>query len=71
MFRDELLAVIEQIERTPTIGVLFATVDDVRIYRVLMQRSRYHVYYSIAGDDVVVASIWSAQRKRAPDLGRR
>ena len=68
LFRGELLAMLERLEKAPTVGIVFATVDSETLYRVLEQRSRYHVYYALQGNNVVVQSIWSAQRKGAPFL---
>jgi plasmid stabilization system protein ParE len=69
LFHDEVAAMLERLEKTPTIGVFHETVDDLAIYRVVLERSRYRLYYWTHGDELVVACVWSSQRKREPKLG--
>ena len=43
-----------------------STVKNVR--RVLLRSTRYHVYYVVLTDTVVVLTVWSAVRGSGPDL---
>ncbi len=64
LFLDELEAAIRQLEATPHIELPAAR-------RLLMPRTRYHVYYAIEDDDSVVRihAVWHTSRGHGPRLG--
>ena len=67
LFVDELADAFALIEAAPTLGRPYASsVPGVR--RVVMRTTRYHVYYRLEGDDIVVLAVWSAVRGRGPRL---
>ena len=68
LFLDEFQAVVSLISEHPTIGNRYyeASRDEVR--RVLMGRTRHHIYYAEDGDTLVIVSVWSAVRGRGPKL---
>lgn len=70
LFDEELAASIADLQRGITLGVVYATVRGARVYRILLPRSRYHLYYrlGVSGDRVEVVAIWHASRGRAPSL---
>jgi hypothetical protein len=41
---------------------------DVEVRRVLMPRTRNHVYYSVTTAEVVVLTVWGAPHGRGPIL---
>ena len=38
------------------------------VRRVLMPKTKNHVYWAIEGDEIVVISIWGARKRRGPKL---
>lgn len=68
LFADEPADGVEQIRRWPTCGTVFASRVDGVVRRVLMPRTKNHVYYTIDGDEIVILSVWGAPRGRPPKL---
>lgn len=70
LFVGELQAALERIAATPGVGAeyLVSGLRDVR--RVLLRRSRYHVYYTVdtAREIAVVRAVWHGARGREPHL---
>jgi len=70
LFRRELDAVVRLIERSPFLGAVYAKapVGDVR--RILIGRSRYHVYWEVDKSQhvVTITAAWSASRGTGPAL---
>ena len=68
LFSEELAAIFELLESVPHIGRSYRhpTVENVR--RVLLRSTRYHVYYVVHDDAVIVLAVWSAVRGSGPDL---
>jgi plasmid stabilization system protein ParE len=68
LFREELQAVLGQLEQMPHLGQIYQGGRRV-VRRILMPRTRNHVYYQVIGDDEVqVVTVASAVGKRAPRL---
>lgn len=61
---------MEQLGSAPETGVEFDAATKPGIRRLLLERSRYHVYYTsdAASGVVVVLAVWSAVRGRRPPL---
>ncbi len=70
LFRDELDKVIELLAGQPRVGTIYRVVRGQTFHRVLLPKSRQHVYYSIDEDDqaVVIQTVWGAARGRGPTL---
>jgi len=69
LFDDELRAVLDQIRFSPEIGIAYQAMLGREHRRVLMPRTRYHVYYRLAAPELIrVVAIWSAVRGRGPAL---
>jgi len=70
LFDEELGRALDQIRGAPDLGGVFQSRRNGREYRrVLMPRTRTHVYYRVEGvDQVRVVAIWSAVRGRGPRL---
>lgn len=71
LFDHELESAIASLAVTPDIGAPYQPRPGLR--RVLLQRTRYHLYYRHDEDsgEVVVLAVWSALRGRAPRLPGR
>lgn len=68
-FDQELEAVLERIVQGPSSGALYEQGDlEVPVRRVLLPKTRHHVYYAMDGNDVVVLSVWGTPRGHGPKL---
>jgi plasmid stabilization system protein ParE len=70
MFRRELEAAVRLLETSPLIGRSYreSPIPDVR--RMLIGRSRYHVYWEVdvSSDAVTILAVWYAGRGSGPRL---
>jgi plasmid stabilization system protein ParE len=70
LFIREFIDATLTLSRTPEIGTpqRHRTISGLR--RLLLERTRYHVYYvyRIERDEVWILSVWSALRGRRPPL---
>lgn len=68
LFAHELERALGELAEAPTLG---STSEDPRlrdVRRLLLPRTRYHVYYRVAGDTMAVLAVWHAQRGSGPRL---
>jgi plasmid stabilization system protein ParE len=69
LFERELDAALERIAAEPQVGVLYEQGKlEVPVRRVLMPKTKTHVYWAIDGDEIVVVSLWGARTRRGPTL---
>jgi plasmid stabilization system protein ParE len=68
LFAEELTASFDIIGHAPNIGRLYRHSPVPGARRVLLQGTRYHVYYVTHADDVRVLAVWHAQRGLGPPL---
>lgn len=68
LFAEEFADALDRIRREPTLGPVYRTVRGGEQRRVLMPKTAHHVYYRIAREEIIVLSVWGAQRRRAPRL---
>lgn len=70
LFTDELDQAVSLLEVIPEMGPTYQTRGEIVLRRLMLPKTRYHVYYvhNPGTALVVVLSIWSAQRGRAPKL---
>ncbi|MBI3856832.1 MAG: type II toxin-antitoxin system RelE/ParE family toxin [Planctomycetes bacterium] len=68
LFTEELAAAFALLGDAPQAGRRYPhpTMSDVR--RILLRSSRYHVYYRLHENDVVVLAVWSGVRGSGPEL---
>ena len=53
----------------PALGSVYMAMKGREHRRVIMPRTRHHVYYRVVAPDVVrLVSIWAATRGRGPQL---
>lgn len=69
LFDDELGAALERLASAPWIGAKLR-VRSRSLRRLVLQRSRYHVYYRVdsAADQVEIVAIWHTSRGKLPRL---
>jgi len=68
LFAEELATSFGIIGHAPNIGRLYRHSPVPGARRVLLQGTRYHVYYVPHADDVRVLAVWHAQRGVGPPL---
>jgi plasmid stabilization system protein ParE len=75
IFYQELDAALERIGTTPSVGTRYEHGDlGVGVRRVLLPKTKNHVYYAVEGGEIVVISVWGAPMGRGPrrlGVGRR
>jgi plasmid stabilization system protein ParE len=68
LFEDELSAAAEHLALSPLLTPVYATVGGGNVRRLLLPRMRYHLYFTIEGDVVVIHAVWHTARGRGPVL---
>jgi plasmid stabilization system protein ParE len=69
LFEQELDAALERIAAAGNVGTVYEKGNlEAPVRRVLLPKTKNHVYYSVEGDEIVVISIWGAPRERGPKL---
>lgn len=69
LFERELDVALEHIRATPQAGRVYDQVAlEMAVRRVLLPKTKNHVYYAVEADVVVVLSVWGAQKGRGPDI---
>ena len=70
LFVDELDQTLDMLRSTPEVGQIYRQARNKLIQRVLMKKTRCHVYYFHDPEHALVEihSIWGAARERGPTL---
>lgn len=68
LFVDELARAFTMLAEAPAAGVRYSRSKVPGVRRLLLPRTRYHVYYVQHEDVVLVLAVWSAVRGRGPHL---
>jgi hypothetical protein len=70
IFAAEFLAAVAQLESATTPGSPFPTAKRPALRRLLMSRSRCHIYFEIdeTNEAIQILHIWDGRRERAPKL---
>ena len=70
LFVTEFEEALRQVAAAPAIGQRYRRARGKLIQRVLMPKTRCHVYYfhDLNSDIVAIHSIWGARRRRGPSL---
>jgi plasmid stabilization system protein ParE len=71
LFLDELTEALSRLAAAPLSGSPYAVGKPKGVRRVLLRRSRYHVYFTVNDRDELVAvrAVWHSARGGAPNLG--
>ena len=72
LFTDELAGSFAALRRAPQLGKPLRRKGIPGLRRLLLPRTRYHLYYVFdePQDQIIVLSVWSAVRGRGPRLSR-
>jgi hypothetical protein len=69
LFETELSVTIKRIESSPRLWTVYDQDEiDETVHRVLMPKTRHHLYYVVLSDVVFVLSVWGATKERGPIL---
>jgi plasmid stabilization system protein ParE len=69
LFENEFAAALERIVGEPDIGSKYEGTDSkVPVLRLLLKKTKNHVYYAVEGDTIVVLSVWGAPKGEGPEL---
>ena len=68
LFLTELEEALDVLEQVPFAGAPYSLSPIAGVRRLLLPKSRYHVYYVVVGDAAVVLTVWHASRGRGPAL---
>ncbi|MEZ4410027.1 MAG: type II toxin-antitoxin system RelE/ParE family toxin [Polyangiales bacterium] len=68
LFLDEFAEGLEMIRHFAGAGQQVPHPTVGRVRRILLRAVRYHVYYVEGESEVRVVAVWSAVRRRGPDL---
>ena len=63
----ELERALTTLEETPTLGARYV-VGEKSVRRLLLRRTRHHLYLSEQAGTLLVVAVWSAHRGRGPKL---
>ena len=69
LFEQELDGALERIVTMPNVGCVYEQEGrDVEVRRLLMPKTRNHVYYAVTATEIVVLTVWGAPKGRGPKL---
>jgi plasmid stabilization system protein ParE len=70
LFAGELARALEILAEQPRIGCRYSAYRDREVRRLLLRKTRYHIYYVHRPEceEVVVVAVWSAVKGRPPTL---
>ena len=68
LFLTELAASFDVIGDAPHIGRLYRQSPVPGVRRILLNQTRYHVYYVASADEVSLLAVWHARRGVGPPL---
>ena len=70
LFLEELESAIERLVEQPRSGKAVREPDAPALQRVLLRKTRRHVYYlyNVDQDELVIHSVWGAVRGSKPEL---
>jgi plasmid stabilization system protein ParE len=68
LFIEEFRAALERLATLPAAGTVYPGGHRPDLRRLLMPRTRYHVYYVAERDRVAVLAVWHSRRGGSPQL---
>jgi plasmid stabilization system protein ParE len=68
LFLTELEATLTVTALMPSLGATIRGTRAPGLRRMLLPRTRYHLYYRVRGDVLEVLALWHARRGSGPDL---
>ena len=68
LFKAELDDAVSLVGRAAGAGRKYDSAALAGVRRLPLQRTRFHVYYIVRADEVIVVAVWSALRGHGPPL---
>jgi plasmid stabilization system protein ParE len=70
LFARELSDAKALLLKAPDIGSVYATIESVVVRRLLMRKTRHHLYYvlELEQNRLTIHAVWGAPRERGPEL---
>jgi plasmid stabilization system protein ParE len=68
LFITELERMLAAVAMMPTLGTPARSQRAQGVHRILLRKTRYHVYYRTRGDTLEVLAVWHAVRGAGPGL---
>ena len=70
LFVTEFAEGLERLTASPMSGSPYAAPRPIGLLRILMRRTRYHVYYTVdeSAGTVLIRAVWHASRGKRPPL---
>lgn len=68
LFLTELERMLSALALMPTLGAPAKTERARDVRRLLLRKTRYHVYYRVRGETLEVLAVWHAARGTGPGL---
>lgn len=70
LFAQELAASQQLLLLVPRVGPVYTRIDGLPVRRVLLRKTKAHVYYVLEGPDgpITVLSVWGAPKRGGPEL---
>jgi plasmid stabilization system protein ParE len=70
LFVAELTVALERLEVSPLSSARYDKTGMVGLRRLFLPRTRYHVYFTVVGDEAIVRvhAIWHSAKGRGPQL---
>jgi plasmid stabilization system protein ParE len=68
LFARELARMLDAVALMPMLGVPARDARLVDVRRVLLRKTRYHLYYRVRDDSLEVLAVWHAARAEGPSL---
>ncbi|NOY89789.1 MAG: type II toxin-antitoxin system RelE/ParE family toxin [Deltaproteobacteria bacterium] len=66
LFTAEFRAAAELLCEVPAVGAIYPN-DELRdVRRYLMRKTRFHIYYVVDANALIIAAVWSAVRGHGP-----
>ena len=69
LFSEELQSAIVRLAETPFVGVRHARRRGRNVRRILLPRTRHHVFYVVGKQGVFILAVWNAMRGSGPRFG--
>ncbi len=70
LIQEELRHALKRIRSEKVVGKHFGRIDGMAVRKLLLKRSKRHVYFSVDRDEdeILIHAVWGAQRGSEPEF---
>lgn len=68
LFARELRDTKARLVSRPKLGTVYTILDGKQVRRILMPKTRRHVYFVAEDDEIIVHAVWGASEEHGPRL---